>query len=221
MSPAVWRPAACAGRCHDHREAGAVTRTTRPDEPALGLAVRGFVDLAEWFTKLVGDQAVSVARAVAAEAGVEANAEPGAAGDPAATGGATATATGELARLGALSLLGWVGLVNETFDAAAVLTKPPRRLRDVAPDQWFPIPDDVPAGRLVAEVATPLRREVSGEVETLDSVGVEVDDENRTLRVTASDVPPERVGVFRGRVGVRVEGSDAEPRPVDVWLVVP
>lgn len=176
------------------------------DPPPLGLAVRGFADLAGWFTKLVGDQAVSAAQAIATEPN-----EPDKPTDP----------TAELARLGALSMLGWVGLVNETFDAAAVLTKPPRRLRDVAPGQWFPVPDDLPAGPLVAEVATPLRREVSGEVETLDSVSVEVDDENRALRLTASGVPPERVGVFRGRVDVRVEGSGAEPRPVDVWLIVP
>lgn len=188
--------------------------TTRPEDPApLGLAVQGFVDLAQWFTKIMGEQAVSVARAIATDPGTDANAEPSTASPPIATSG--------LARLGALSMLGWVGLVNETFDAAAVLTNPPRHLREVAPDQWFPIPGDLPAGPLVAEVATPLRREVSGEVETLDSVIVEVDHENRTLRLTASDVPPERVGVFRGRVGVRVEGSDAAPFLVDVWLIVP
>lgn len=176
-----------------------------PPRP-LTAAVQGFVELATWWTSLVGENAATVARAVD-----EGNLD----GD---------TAARALARGAALPLLGWVGLVNEVFDAAAVIDDPPQRRRRRRSELFF-------VDRAWAERELALGPLVNGSGEQLVGVPtIEIEEdavppERRAgdllpIRLVVDRIPPECVGVYAGTVAP-VDATESDGEPVPVWITVP
>jgi hypothetical protein len=159
----------------------------------LRAATQGFVELASWFTALAGKHAVDVARAIDQD---------------------RFDATGALARAAALPLIGWAAFLNEVLDAASVITHPPQRSREATSDD-FVVPVDW-EGRtlhphdLVNGFGEPLPAGVDVRVEP-ETVGGDL-----VLRLRATKIPHECVGVYRGTVR-----PDDEQDGLSVWLVVP
>lgn len=181
----------------------------RPEPSALGEAADGFVELAQWFTGLVGDQVRTLTRAIdERELDVD-------------------TVVGAAARAATLPWLGLSAFVNELFDAATVLTEPLVRERTItSPAFTDPDPEAGQARALTVAEDEPF---VNGFGEPLRTSGLRVDpavlDAGKTeFRLVAEQVPPECVGVYRGKVQVTPVPEAAEPpgveRVVDVWLVV-
>lgn len=202
-----------------------------PDEHAprpLTAAVQGFVELATWWTSLAGGNAATVARAV----------------DEDRLDGTTAATA--LARGAALPLLGWVGLVNEVFDAAAVIRDPPERRRrresevfvvDVAwagrdlratgppfgflPGEGPGVPEP-PGG---PPLANGRGERLVGEVKVVAVDAATVPAGPRPsaglpIRLVAERIPPECVGVYAGTVAP-VDQRNDDGAPVPVWITVP
>jgi hypothetical protein len=183
-------------------------------EPSpLGEAVEGFVELAQWFTNLVGQQAVGMARAVGSR-----------------TFDADAAAAG-LARVAVLPLVGWAALVNEVVEAGSILGGRFYSDRPIGPDTFTAPFSEVPRALRLAASLT------NGFGESLpESSGITVDPPTlgvgeREFKLQAVAVPARYVGVYSGKVEVREiragqsgsEGPDRRPPDdvVDVWLVVP
>jgi hypothetical protein len=219
---------------------------------SLGAAVQGFVDLVGWYTGLVGGQARKVADALdgLAHTGddpVDTNAGAGridtdAGGHPART--RTDAVVGELARATALPVLGWALLLNEVFDAAAVIVDPPQPRRERTSDVFHGHADlagcelvavgpelPVEAGETsetggAADATGAPRRLLNGFGERLPSdVVVEVvthplsgDTPPRLpVQLKVSNIPPECVGVYTGDV---VAEDDPGGERIPVWIVV-
>ncbi|MGH9211549.1 MAG: hypothetical protein ACRD2C_12830 [Acidimicrobiales bacterium] len=177
-----------------------------PTASALGEAAEGVVELARWFTGLVGNQLVDVARAVDRR-----------------TFDADAAAAA-LARAATLPLLGWAALANELLDAGAVLSGPLWQDRRIT-SSTFRAPGVGRRrlrldGRLTNGFEVPLPEDVRLEPEVLATDQAE-------FQLCVPAVPPDRVGVFDGAVTVEFLDRDpatrAIPPPVQVraWLVVP
>lgn len=192
------------------------------DPSPLGEATEGFVDLARWFTELVGDQATGVARRFD-NGSFDLDA-----------------AAAALARTAAMPLLGWASLLNEMFDAAGIVSTPLVRHRSVS-STVFQAPclgvsrELVLDGPLINgfgdELPPPSRRPgrpgreagpaAAGPVAVVPAT---LGPEEAEFTLEAPQVPPECVGVFGGRVAVippNPKDCDASERFVDVWLVVP
>jgi len=162
----------------------------------LTAAARGFVELATWFTGLVGAHSVDVAQSIDKD---------------------KLDVTGAVARAATLPLLGWAAFLNEVLDAAGVILHPPQNVRQAT------------SGDFVGPVGW--RYQQSLEVSTLtngfgqllpDCVKVTLEPdkvrEDHTFRLKATNIPPEAVGVYQGKVGPQ---GALEPDKMTVWLVIP
>lgn len=151
-------------------------------------AARGFGQLASWYWGLLTDQA----------------------GRTAGQGVVPA-----LARWGALPVVGVAALTAEVVDAASLVASPAKARRErvsddfLAPLAWEGI------GLSIQE---PL---VNGFAEPLADEGVTVEitaepsPENTVIRLRATGIPSDRVGVYRGRLGPSPDETIA------AWLVIP
>lgn len=197
----------------------------RPPASPLGEAAEGLVEVAEWFTGLIGRQTVEVARAL----------------DSGTFDADMAAAM--LARSAALPILGWGGLASELVEAVSVLTEPLQHTQTIV-SGTFSIPTD--RGPSQPHLVVPQDPFVNGFDEKLDAsvtVVPEPDvrrtrqdptpvvmgslllapDESR-FRLRAVDVPAACGGAYTGKVAVIALSEDAArsgPSFVDVWLVVP
>jgi hypothetical protein len=170
--------------------------TPDPSPQPLTAAARGFVELATWFTGLAGTHAVDVAQSIDED---------------------KFDVTAAVARAATLPLLGWAGFLNEVLDAAGVILHPPQKVRQatsgdfVGPADWG--------------LQQPLKvwSLTNGFGKTLpDCVKVTLEPdtvrEDRTFRLKATNIPPEAVGVYQGKVG---PDNVPEPDGMTVWLVIP
>jgi hypothetical protein len=196
----------------------------RPLASPLGEAAEGLVELAEWFTGLVGRQTVEVARALDSGT-VDADA-----------------AAAMLARSAATPLLGWGGLAVELTEAVSILTEPLRHVQTVVSGN-FSIPTDPELPHLVVP-QSPFVNGFRQEIPVPVTVLPPEPDVRRTprdptpvvmgslllapgesqFRLQAVDVPAACGGVYSGKVAVVALAERAAPSGpafVDVWLVVP
>jgi hypothetical protein len=187
-------------------------------EPSpLGEVTEGFVGLARWFATLVGEEAAAMGRRI-----------------DAGTFDADAAAS-SLARWAALPLLGWAAAVNEVADAAAIF-RGLRRERDLESD-FFEAPErGLPRalllegpltngfGRTVTTAGKPAEADlIPADWVKIVPPALAAGEANFRFRATA--VPPDRIGVYSGKVKVMVEADDPEGvsvhvGDVGVWLVV-
>jgi hypothetical protein len=183
--------------------------------------VKGFADLATWYSGLVADEVTRVAQTMAD-----------------GTFGLDAAAA-SLTRSAALPLLGMAALANELVDAAALQTVGPERARPITSDEFVARADEPTLtdrahlpGRDRLTVAAieldPDRPLTNGFGDQLGSPVVVVtlpqdatsaaDATEVTFHLVASAVPPDRIGVFRGSVTVTDAEGAQHGQPV--WLVV-
>jgi hypothetical protein len=161
----------------------------------LTAAARGFVELATWFTGLAGTHAVDVAQSIDED---------------------KLDVTGAVARAATLPLLGWAAFLNEVLDAAGVILHPPQKVRQatsgdfVGPAHWVQQPLKV--WRLTNGFGQPLPDCVKVTLE-LDTARGDL-----TYRLKATNIPPEAVGVYQGKVG---PDNVPEADGMTVWLVIP
>jgi hypothetical protein len=207
------------------RPAGGDGSRRRPPASPLGEAAEGLVELAEWFTGLVGRQTVEVARAV----------------DSGTFDADMAAAT--LARSAAIPLLGWGGLAVELTEAVSVLTEPLRHTQTIV-SRTFAIPTH--RGPPQPHLVVPQNPFVNGFDKKLEASVTIVPPEavrrarqeptpvvmgslllspdESQFRLQAVDVPAACGGVYTGKVAVIALSEDAArsgPSFVDAWLVVP
>jgi hypothetical protein len=170
-----------------------------PDRPQpLTAAARGFVQLGAWLAGLAGEQAVDVARKIDQD---------------------SLDVTQAVARAATLPLLGGVGFLNELLDAATVILQPPQTMRQATSGDYLGH-GDWRAGEPLQ--VSPL---TNGFLDTLPaSVSVSVEpeavpqDRPFSVRLRATNIPHECVGVYKGDVGP--EGEPLGSR-ITVWLVIP
>jgi hypothetical protein len=167
-----------------------------PQPQPLTAAARGFVQLAEWFIGLAGEQAVDVAKRIDED---------------------RFDASGAVARAAALPLIGWAAFVNEVLDAAGVILHPPQRVRQatsadfVGPGAWV-LGQQLTVSPLKNGFDEPLPDcvEVALEPETVSG--------DRRFKLRATSIPHQCVGVYEGNVGP-IGPPDQER--ISVWLVIP
>jgi hypothetical protein len=165
---------------------------------SLTAAARGFVQLGAWLAGLAGEQAVDVARSIDQD---------------------SLDATRAVARAATLPLLGWVGFLSEVLDSASVILQPPQTMRQVTSSDFVGHDDWTGGSQLQVSALT------NGFLETLpDNVSVSVEpamvpqDRPFSVRLRATNIPHECVGVYEGDVGP--EGVPPGSR-ITVWLVIP
>jgi hypothetical protein len=171
--------------------------TSTPDQSPqpLTAATRGFVELATWFTGLVGAHSVDVAQSIDKD---------------------KFDVTGAVARAATLPLLGWAAFLNEVLDAAGVILHPPQKVRQATSGDFVG-----PAGWVDQSLKVWTLRNGFGEpLPDFVKVTLELDPvrEVLTFRLKATNIPPEAVGVYQGKVGPR---DEPEENGMTVWLVIP
>jgi hypothetical protein len=169
---------------------------TSPDSSPTPLraATQGFAELAGWFTALAGKHAVEVAREIDED---------------------RFDATSALARAATLPVIGLAAFLNEVLDAASVITHPPQVSREATSDDFVGLDQWTATHTLQAHDL------LNGFDEPLPGC-VKLSVESRTLgehlifRLTATNIPHECVGVYRGTVS-----PVGERDGVAAWLMIP
>jgi hypothetical protein len=170
--------------------------TPDPSPQPLTAAARGFVELATWFTGLAGEHAVDVARSIDED---------------------KTDVTAAVARAATLPLLGWAAFLNEVLDAAGVILHPPQKVRQ-ATSAGFVGPADWELDQTLK--AWPLRNGFDELLPDCVKVTLEPDKvrNDHKFRLKATNIPPEAVGVYQGKVG---PDNVPEADGMTVWLVIP
>jgi hypothetical protein len=129
-----------------------------------------------------------------------------------------------VARWWALPAVGLAALTAEAVDAASVLARPPRELRErlsddfVAPLPWHgqELSIHEPLVNAFGEALSGAGADVSVTMVTdLASTPAGATATHTVVRLQAAGIPADRVGVYGGRIGPSADDT------IPVWLVIP